>query len=396
MTISRPAPVPPETAPDAGPAPLATTRRQFLQYTLASSATLIVGGVFVDPEQAHAQIDLGEILDFGDVVILAESPYATNLVLEVTAAGRIRFELPRLDKGQGIATAVAMLVADELDADYECTDVVLSDRRADRPFSITGNSAAMRAMWGPVRSLAAYARARLVTAAALRWNVNASLLTTAASTVRAPDGRTASYGELSAAAAGILIPLVSSQPKAVASYKLVGTGRPRKNAREIVTGQLRYTLDSEVPGALPTVIARSPDIGGSIAAWSGSGAASMPGVVGITQIPSGIAVTARTFHEAFAARDALQITWRPGPVANLSDADMRNTLRWSNPPLVPILFPFRSYTASFEFPYAAHATMEVMSAIADVRGGEAEIWYASQSPNFIASQVAQATGVGFV
>src|SRR5262245_60696301 len=109
-----------------------TTRRRFLQYTLAGSASLVVGGAWLDPDGAEASVgipELGELLDFGDVVILAESPYATNLVLEVTPDDRVRFELPRLDKGQGIATAVAMLVAEELDADFERTEVVLSDRR---------------------------------------------------------------------------------------------------------------------------------------------------------------------------------------------------------------------------------------------------------------------------
>ena len=159
------------------------TRRRFLQYSLAGSTTLVLGGAFVAADDAEASValpDLGEIIDFGDVVVLAESPYANNLVLEVRSDNRVRFELPRLEKGQGISTAFAMLIADELDAEYERTDVVMSDRRADRPFSITGNSASIRALWGPVRSLCAQARARLVTAAAQRLNVSAGTLRTAA------------------------------------------------------------------------------------------------------------------------------------------------------------------------------------------------------------------------
>src|SRR5688500_18358206 len=107
---------------EAGAVPL--TRRGLLKFTLAGSAALVGG--FGVAEEASASIgipELGEILDFADAVILAEADYATNLVLEVTADDRVRFELPRLDKGQGIATALAMLVADELDADYERTDV---------------------------------------------------------------------------------------------------------------------------------------------------------------------------------------------------------------------------------------------------------------------------------
>jgi isoquinoline 1-oxidoreductase beta subunit len=385
----------PPSAPKATD-PAGLTRRRFLQYTLAGSATLVVGGTFVDADEAGASIglpELGEIVDFADVVILAEAPYATNLVLEIRADDRVRFELPRLDKGQGIATAIAMLIADELDSAYDRTDVELSDRRADRPFSITGNSAAVRAMWNPVRALAAYARARLVTAAAARWRLPASSLRTSQSKVIAPDGRTLTYGELSADAARIAVPAIPVVPKPVAQYRIVGTPKPRKNARAIVTGAQRYTLDTEVAGAMPTVIARSPDIGGRVRSWNGAAASAMPGVVGIAAIPSGIAVAARTFAEAFAARDALQIQWDPGPVRGVSDDDMRSTLQQITPPLTPVLPLFRWLSATFEFPFAAHATMEVMGAVADVRNGAAEIWYASQSPNFVAAQVAQAIGI---
>jgi isoquinoline 1-oxidoreductase beta subunit len=381
-------------AQGAAEAPL--TRRAFLKFTLAGSATLVVGAAFSAAEEAGASIaipELGEILDFADAVILAETPYALNLILEVTADDRVRFELPRLDKGQGIATALAMLVADELDADYERTDVFLSDRRPDRPFSITGNSATIRAMWGPVRGLAAYARARLVSAAALRWRLPAGTLRTSSSKVIAPDGRTATYGSLTAEAAAIAVPLIPVAPKSPAQYRIVGTAKTRKNARAIVTGAQEYTLDVELAGALPTVVARSPDIGGTIDAWNGNAAAAMPGVAGVVRIPSGIAVAARTFHEAFRARDALSITWRRGPVRGRSDADMRETLRRITPPLTPVLPIFGSLTETFEFPFTAHAPMEVMGAVADVRNGAAEIWYASQSPNFLAAQIAGAIGI---
>jgi len=371
------------------------SRRRFLKYAIQGS-TLVLGGAFLESEEAAASIslpELGEILDFADVVRLAESPYAANLVLEVTADNRIRFELPRLEKGQGIVTAFAMLIADELDADYDRTDVTLSDRRADRPFSITGNSAAIRALWDPVRMLAAQARARLITAAALRWQVSATTLRTAQSKVIASDGRTATYGALSADAARVVVPLVSSAPKPVSQYRLVGSGKPRKNARAIVTGAQQYTLDIAVPNAMPTVVARSPDIGGTIVSWNGSVAQSMPGVLGVVRIPSGIAVTAQTFKQALDARDALVISWRSGPLRTVSDNHIRETLRQINSPLTPVLPLFGSRTATFEFPYLAHAMMEVMGAIADVRDDSAEIWYASQSPNFIAAQISQALGM---
>lgn len=371
-----------------------TTRRRFLQYTLAGSTSLVIGGAWIEGEQAEASMavpELGELLDYGDVITLAESAYVENLVLEVTQDDRIHFELPRLEMGQGIATAVALLVAEELDADYECIDVVLSDRRADCPVMITGSSSTMRSMWDPVRKVAAQARARLVTAAAMRWDVQPKLLSTSDSMVHGPGGQVATYGDLSADAAKVIVPLVSTSPKPLTEYNIVGTPRPRKDARDIVTGRQVYTLDIPVPDALPAVIAHSPDIGGELIDWDDTQARSMPGVVDVVQIPTGIAVIAQTFPQAFKARDALEIQWSSGP--GRSDNDMLSELEEASTPLEPVYWPLRSYTAVFEYPFAAHAMMEVMAAVADVRSGEAEIWYASQTPNYIGQEVAKATGI---
>ena len=240
---------------------LATTRRGFLTYLVAGSSTLIVGGAFTADAEAEALglPELADIADLGDFLILAETPYRYNLRLEVTPQNRVRFALPRLDKGQGIATALAMVIADELDADYDRTDVELSDARADRPFTITGSSSTIRTLYEPARTLAAAARARLITAAARRWNVDARALTTSQSTVFAPDGRQASYGELSAEAAQVTHPDVPVELKQTSEFTLVGTPKGRKNARDIVTGRQAYTLDVDVPGAVPAVVARAPE-----------------------------------------------------------------------------------------------------------------------------------------
>jgi isoquinoline 1-oxidoreductase beta subunit len=373
-----------------------TSRRRFLQFMLSGSASLVVGGAWLEcneAEAAFAHPELGEVFDIADILILAELPYANNLVLEVTEDNRVRFELPRLDMGQGIATAVAQLVAEELCADYERTDVVHSDRRADRPFTMTANSSTIRTMWGPIRKVAAQARARLLTAAALRWDVEPDLLSTADSRVFGPNGLVATYGELTVDAADVLIPKVPALPKSVSDYTLVGKPQLRKNARDIVTGKQNFTLDIKVPGALPTVIARATDIGGKVRNWDDSTARSLPGVVDVVEISSGIAVIAETFHQAERGRDALDIQWEPGPVAGRSDEDFSAELENALPSFKQTYWPLKSHTAIFEYPFYAHAMMEVMAAVADVRDGKAELWYASQTPNYVASEVAKAIGI---
>jgi isoquinoline 1-oxidoreductase beta subunit len=373
-----------------------TTRRRFLQFMLTGSASLVVGGTWLDDNEAEAMYslpELGQVVDIADVISLAELPYAHNLVLEVTEDNRVRFELPRLEMGQGIATSLAQLVAEELYADYELTDVVSSDRRSDRPFSMTGNSSTTRTLWDPVRWVAAQARARLLTAAAQRWDVDPIMLSTADSKVFGPNGLEATYGELSADAARVLFPYVTPSLKSVSDYTLVGQPRKRKNARDIVTGKQEYTLDIDVPGALPTVMARSPDIGGKVVSWNASTALSMPGVVDVVEISSGVAVIAETFNQAKKARDTLEIQWQPGPVAGRSDDDFSSELDRVLPEFRRTYWPFRSSTAVFEYPFYSHAMMEVMAAVADVRDGKAELWYASQSPNYIAHEVARAIGI---
>jgi isoquinoline 1-oxidoreductase beta subunit len=400
---------------------LDTTRREFLQVLVAGSS-LMIGGVFLTKEQAAALPGPGntsDVLDLGDTLVAAETPYKYNLTLEVTPHNRVRFELPREDKGQGIATTFAMVIAEEMDADYDRVDVELSDRRADRTSTITGGSSTVRTLWEPARTVAANARLRLVTAAAARWGVLPTEITVKKSLVmHEATGRAANFGELSAEAAALALPVVPLPLKPLADYAIIGTPRPRKNARAIVTGAQKYTMDLAVgdtpdfpANAKPTVVLRPPDIKGHIVSINNLAAVqAMPGVIGVVQIdlpdrgavdlllpsfpqPTGVAVAADTFFHALAARDALDVTWAPGPLASTSDAQIEATLTAINLPLTPVLPIFSSLDATFDFPYVAHAPLEVMNAVAHVQGNAATIWYPSQTPNYQAGQIATALGI---
>ena len=137
-------------------------------------------------------------------------------MLEVTTDNRVVFRMPRAEVGQGITTAFAMVVADEIDARLVDVDVPLEDARQDLGTAqSTGGSSSVRSLWDPVRSIAAEARARLVTAAAERWDLPASSLTTRDTAVWAPDGRSATYGSLTEAAAKVDQPAVSDRSEAL-------------------------------------------------------------------------------------------------------------------------------------------------------------------------------------
>ncbi|MFI7603069.1 molybdopterin cofactor-binding domain-containing protein [Actinoplanes sp. NPDC049681] len=313
-----------------------------------------------------------------------------KLVLEVTPANTVRVKLPRAEVGQGITTAVAMMIAEELDARLADVDIPLADARTDGGNQFTGGSSSVSSLYDPARHLAATARARLVTAAARRWHLAASTLKTKDTMVVAPDGRTATFGSLTAAASVITHPDVPATPKPASRHRTIGRPATRIDARDLVTGKATYAGDLSVAGAKPAVVARSPKLGGTIISVDDARARAMPGVLAIVRIPSGVAVIAETFHHAFQARDALKIKWSPGPIATLSDAGIRSRLRAALPP--PSAPPRGSsqVQGEFEFAFVSHAPMEVLTAVADVRADRAEVWFSSQTPVEAAQSIAEA------
>jgi isoquinoline 1-oxidoreductase subunit beta len=397
-----PAHAPQEAEPSDSPAsagPL--TRRRFLTYVVAAPVLTVAAGSVIAPGKAYAVVPSPpqpeNILDLGDVMVAATLQAEDLLVLEVTRDNRVVFRVPRAEVGQGITTALAIVVADEIDARLADVDVPLEEARQDLGTAqSTGGSSSVRSLWDPVRSIAAEARARLVTAAAERWDLPASSLSTRDTAVWAPDGRSATYGSLTEAAAEVVVPAVSNAPKPASEYRLIGKSTPRVDARSIVTGAAKFALDVDVPGALPTVVVRPPTLKGTVEAYDASAALKMPGVVAVTELPSGVAVTAKTFDQALKAGAAVVVTWGPGTVDGTSDAKIKDDLEEAIPSTTypALLLNQRVVEATFDFAFVNHAPMEVGSAVADVQSGSAEVWVATKSPTGAQSAVADAVGLG--
>jgi isoquinoline 1-oxidoreductase subunit beta len=383
----------------ASGAPL--TRRWFLTYVVAAPVLTVAAssaGALITPDKAYAVVPSPpqpeNLADLGEVMVAATKAAQHLLVLEVTPENKIVFRVPRAEVGQGITTALAMVVADEIDARLVDVDAPLEDARQDLGTAqSTGGSSSVRSLWGPVRSVAAEARARLVTAAAERWNLPARSLTTRDTKVWAPDGRSATYGSLTEAAAKVTVPAVSNDPKPSSEYRLIGTATPRIDARSIVTGAAKYALDVDVLGALPTVVIRPPTLKGTVKSYDATAALKMPGVVAVTKLPSGVAVSAKTFDQALKARTAVKVTWGSGTVDGVSDADIKARLAAAIPSMTPAPPLTERVDATFSFAFVNHAPMEVGSAVADVQSGSAEIWMASKSPTGAQSAVAKAVGL---
>ena len=280
-----------------GTAPAQITRRRLLGYA-AAAPTLVAAvrladaaGVAVPGGASPAGAQIAGIVDFTDAMTLAALPTQHLLVVEVTTGNRVVVRLPRAEVGQGITTAVAQIVAEEVDARLEDVDVVLEDARPELLFNqLTGGSNTIHALYGPLRNAGAGIRARLVTAAARRWGVSANRLATGDTVVTGPSGRRATYGELSVDAATIVVPAVPPVPKDPADFTVIGQPTSRIDARDIVTGRAVYTQDLPVPDALPCVVARPPTLRGTVRSVDDAAARAMPGVVAVTRIPTGVAV----------------------------------------------------------------------------------------------------------
>ncbi|MDN3024150.1 molybdopterin cofactor-binding domain-containing protein [Streptomyces sp. S.PB5] len=359
-------------------------------YTLAASTLTVAAPLGCDSSTAEGATGEGAVRRSSDAVVTGTDE--EMLVLEVTRENKVVVRLPRVEVGQGVTTAVAMMIAEELDARLDDVRIPLADARTEGN-QFTGGSSSVSSLYDPARNLAATARARLVTAAANRWRLPARVLRTRDTMVVAPDGRTATFGSLTETAAHIRRPRVSSKPKPASRHRLIGKPTTRIDARDIVTGRAQYAGDLSSAGAKPTVVARPPTLGGKVASLDDRAARALPGVLEVVGIPGGVAVVAESFHHAFEARDALKITWRPGPLAGVSDAEIRSRLKTAVPALEAPPRGSTQIEARFEFAFVSHAPMEVLTAVADVQDRRAEIWFSSQTPMDARESIAAAVGL---
>ncbi|MEE8601413.1 xanthine dehydrogenase family protein molybdopterin-binding subunit [Euzebya tangerina] len=390
--------------------PLASLdRRSFVGYALKGAALGVAVRFGVDalaPSTAQALVAIPELadeLDLTDLLIISGTPFYYDYLIQVTPENRIVFELPRMEVGQGILTTAMMILAEEIDVRLDQIDASLSSAEFRRATGqITGGSHSTTSLWDPLRRVAATFRQQVVQAAAARFGIAPTDVTTQDAVASAPDGRSAPYADLDAGTEGPMPLSILAEPKSAEQYRVIGQPTRRVDAHDIVTGKVDYAMDLEpVAGALPCVVARPPTLLGRVASYDDSAARDLPGVEAIMQVDldvegssSGVAVVARSTGEAFRARDALQITWQDGPSTGVSDDDVIDQLRAANLPTLPdIPLLTDSVGGEFIFPYFAHAPMETMTAIADVSGGTARIWTGAKTPLSAQAKIARDLGM---
>jgi isoquinoline 1-oxidoreductase beta subunit len=358
------------------------TRREFLRVGGGATAALVLGVHL--PRRAAA----GEA-----------GPFAPNAWLAVDARGAVTVWVIRAEMGQGVLTAMPMLVAEQLHADWRKVRVekAVTDPRFGR--MSTGGSTSVRRSWEPLQKAGAAAREMLVLAAARRWGVEPSTCTAKEGWVLDAKGRRLGYGELAAEAARLPVP-ESPRLDEPGTFTLVGTRVARVDGPEKVTGAAVFGYDVRVPGMLRAAVARCPVWKGTVRGFDPAGALRIPGVRRVVQVPSGVAVLADSTWAAFRGRDALKVEWDPGPNARLDDAAIARALadpaaalrvvRRDGDLAAALAGSARRLEATYEFPLLAHATMEPMNATARVADGGAEVWAPTQSATWAQDEVAKA------
>jgi isoquinoline 1-oxidoreductase beta subunit len=310
--------------------------------------------------------------------------------------------MPRAEVGQGITTAVAMTIAEEMDAPLNKVNVALADARPELIWNqITGGSNTMHAIFTPVRVAAAVARGRLLEAAALQLDVLPTELTIRDGVITASGGRTLSFGALSELAAVSQTVTVRAQLKPRSQFRVVGTPQRRVDALDIVTGRKQFAMDLDVPGAKPTMVCRPPTINGSARSVRNlAQVKAMPGVTDVALIPhtrhvaGGVAVRGETFGQCIDAIRALDVDWAPGPAAGKSDASVLADLKRAELPVPPpVNLLAKTIDQRFTFYFRPGDPLETNCAIADVRAGGAEVWSSLKTPIWAREQLAVNLGL---
>lgn len=347
--------------------------------------------------------------------LAADAPPATEVLgafVEIAADGTVTIASKNPEIGQGVKTSLPMLVAEELDIPWERVRVVqagLDPRYGDQG---AGGSTAVSENWAGLRQAGATARHLLVAAAAARWGVDPSACQVEAGNVVHPaSGRRLSYGALAAAAARLPTPTdVALKPPS--RFRLIGTRVPGVDNAAIATGRATYGIDARVPGMLHACVLHPP-FGHRLASVDSARAERIAGVRRVVQIeplPSplhlrqGVAVIADSTWAAMQGQRALEATWEkvPGPPIDSEAvrAAMLGALDRPGEPLRndgdvdgALARAARTVEATYEVPLLAHAPMEPMNCLADVRADRAEVWGPMQDPGGVQELVARVTGL---
>jgi isoquinoline 1-oxidoreductase beta subunit len=313
----------------------------------------------------------------------------SDIYIKLDQDAALTFTAFRSEMGQGIRTALAMIVADELDVEWSNVRIVQADADPRYGDQFTGGSQSISSYYDAMRSAGAKARQYLVVAAANVWNVDPDQCTTEVGFVVHPDGeQKLFYGDLVEAASQLERPKNINR-KDPSQFRIIGTGIGHWDAPDIVTGKAVFGIDIRLPDMVFAAIARCPVFGGTLASFDDTAARAIPGLKDVVALGDRVAVVAENSWAAIRGRDALQIVWDEGSNAALDSHEMMAQAvdRLKQGAKDNLL------DAYYEFPYEAHATMEPMNCTAHSHDEMCEVWAPTQVPQEVRDAVAHECGL---
>jgi len=378
---------------------LSVNRREFLKAGTAGGVALVIG-FHLSPTAFADQA--------ADQEKKPVNPF--DAWVRITPENRVTLILGKSEMGQGIMTALPMILAEELCVDWKQVHVEQAPTNPKIYDLGTGGSGSVAGSWLPLRRAGAAAREMLIAAAAQKWEVSPD-------TCKAADGqvvhgnpkRYLSYGELVEAASKLPVPNLNTVPlKNSDDFIVVGHDTRRFEGRDKVTGAAKFGIDSRMPGMLFAVIARCPVFGGKVASFDAAKAKATPGVLDVVQIETsgrgasttgGIAVLAENSWAAIQGRKALEVKWDEGPAAKESSEELHKqflanaakpgrALRNEGDVDAALSSIPKKVEAAYELPFAPHACMEPMNCAVHIRSDSAEAWVPTQGPQWAQAVIA--------
>lgn len=354
-------------------------RRRFMKHSVLAGTGLVLA---VSTQGCQNQSSTGTLADNGG--------FSPNIWLTILADGGIRLSISKAEMGQGITTALAMLVAEELDARWDDIRLDLVDASDSYGNMATAGSTSIRELWQPIRQASAAAREMLLQAAATKLGVAISECHTDASqVVHSPSGRKLAFSAVANSAAGLPVPQ-SPKLKQPGEFRIIGTDQPRIDAEDKITGAAVYGIDVTIPDMKYAAIRQSPVFGGKPAGVDRNALMSKPGILAVVMLEDAVAVVAESWWQADTALRQAEIHWQGGDTT-VSDSRIQSDYRALADQEGSIEFekgqPTQSdnltqHQAVYEADFQAHAALEPMNCTALVQDGRCEVWVPTQNPQY--------------
>jgi isoquinoline 1-oxidoreductase beta subunit len=375
------------------------SRRGFMKAGAAAGSGLVLGffmpgaGRWANAQQPAAKV------------------YEPNAFLHIAPDNTVTVQVNRLEFGQGVQTALPMLIAEELDADWAQVRGALApagEQYKDPLFGIqiTGGSGSVAHSFIQYREIGAKARAMLVAAAAAQWQVPADQVKAVKGMLVGPAGQKATFGTMADAAMKQPVP-ATVKLKAPKDFKIIGKPVKRLDARAKSTGRQQFGIDFKAPDSKVAVVARPPVFGARVAKFDASKAKAVKGVIDVLEVKtdrggSGVVVIADGYWPAKTGREALAIEWDTSGVEKVSsDKQLAEYRALAQKPGAPVrkadtsrlAGAAKKITAVYEFPYLAHAPMEPLNCVVDLRKDGCTVWAGSQFQTVDQGAIAATAGL---